>query len=1428
MVDLDKRNDEINAIVGIGTSVAGIETLSQILRNLPTESDMGFVLVQPLDPDETSFLNESLDQITAMPVNTAADGMAVQAKQVYVMPPQTQMTIAQGRLQVAPCHPDQQTVKTIDLFFQSLATDQKNKAIAIILSGRNDDGALGIQAIRAAGGITFAQDGAAAELSGMPNAAIATGKVDFILSPVGIAEELAKIHRHPYLCTPLVEENSESPSTFSENDLLVVFRLLQKHTGTDFTDYKPTTFERRLRRRMALQKLPALADYVQYLQETPTEIHALYQDVLITVTSFFRDAEVYAALKDRVLPIILQQSSAVTSIRIWVPGCATGEEVYSIAMCLLENLDSLVISPTIQIFGTDLNDQAIEEARAGFYRKSRMEGVVPERQRRFFVEVPGGYQVNKSVRELCIFAQQDLGSDPPFSDLDLVSCRNVLIYFKPHLQKRVLSIFHYSLKSTGFLILGNSESVGNTSDLFEVFDEQTKFYNRRAVPTRLSFDFVTSNYPQQTGFERQQGFPASLNRSNVQQWADQIVLSRYGPVGVIVNEKLEILQFRGDTSSYLRPPLGEPSFNLLKMIRPSLLIDTRTAIEDAKQQSVTINRQGLNLEDTQGGDVALEVIPFTVSMSQERCFLLLFERLSSSRLALNEVRQPKLSDESEAPNPELEELRQELANTRQELLDTRTFLQLTIEEQESTHQQLIAANEEILSSNEELKSTNEELQTAKEEIQSSNEELKTTNEELQNRHTEAQHANDDLVNLIGNVNIPILMLSADLCIRNFTPAAQSIFNLIPTDIGRPISNLRLDIDIPNLETLISEVIETLNTLEREVRDGEGHWHLLRIRPYRTIENQIDGAVMALVDIDILKQTEADLRESQIQLESELASMSQVQRLSLQLFSSLDLDYALNEILDAAITIHNAERGCIQLYDRAYNVLEIVAHRGLGQACLDHLNRLSFDVNLSSYQLLRSGQHVTVEDIQSTPDVEPYHQMAAQCGFQAVELTPLINRNGELLGVISAYFHQPHRSSEPVLQVLDLYARQASEFIDLIRSESGRQQLLEREQAARVEAEAANASKDAFLSIISHELRTPLVSILGWAEMLQEEQMSEDELGLAIDSITDSANVQLGLIEDLLDTSRIVQVRFQIDRVASNLTDLLYQAVLRVHPQVVQKGIQLEVDLEDAPESVMLDPKRMTQVFSNLLSNALKFTPRNGHVTVRLTYSSSQMQIQMSDSGQGLNPDVLPYIFERFHQADMSDTRREGGLGLGLFLVRSIVEAHNGTIEAQSLGEGRGTTFTLTLPKIVATAEQVLPEPPPIVLTGSTLAGIRILLVEDVVIASQTYRMILQKLGAIVATAQSASEALAIITIQPLDILLSDIGLPDVNGYELIQQIRALPAAQGGQLPAIALTGYVSAEDIQAAIEAGFQQHLAKPISVKTLINAIYTLLRAEG
>lgn len=1411
------NNDAAFPVVGIGASAGGLEAFSELLGHVPPNLGMAFVLIQHLAPNQESLLSELLGRATRMPVKDAKDGMALEMDHVYVIPPGTQMTLHQGSLQLGLCEQILRRTKTIDIFFQSLAADKKNKAIAIVLSGSNDDGALGIQAIRAAGGITFAQDPSTAEFADMPNATIATGQVDFILSPTQMAEELLNISIHPYVCDPSSTEENQDSSEFQQDDLRQVYQLLQRHTGVDFTQYKQTTFERRLRRRITVNKLIDLSEYIQYLRATPTEIQALYQDVLITVTSFFRDPDVFQVLKETVFPQLLQMQSSVSSFRIWVPGCATGEEVYSLAMCLLESLDSYTINPKIQIFGTDISDRAIEIARTGVYRETQMEAVSIEQRHRFFMEIDGSYQITPAVREVCVFARQDLSSEPPFSNLDMVSCRNVLIYFQAAQQRRVMSIFHYGIKPTGFLVLGNSESIGENSELFEVFDARSRIYIPRDVPTRLNFDFVSNYHSRETGIRESPSLAVTPNQSDMQQWAAHLLLNRYAPVGVIINEALEVLYFQGEPAPYLRLTKGEPSFDLFKLLRPSLLVDVRTAIEQAKQQRVTIKRQNLKIEDIESDSnrISLEVIPF--SLSQGRYFFVLFERNPDFEAMTNLNLQ--------SPDREITNLEAENSRLRQELLDSQTFVRITIEEHESTHQQLVAANEEILSSNEELKSTNEELQTAKEEIQSANEELKTTNEELQHINTEWHRANNDLVNLLNNVNIPILMLSDDLCIRSLTPAARSLLHLLPSDVGRPIQDFSLNINIPHLETLVSEVIETLNALEREVQDREGRWYLLRIRPYRTLNSQINGVVIALIDVDNLKWVEQELRQSQFQLQRELLSMSRVQALSTQLFSSFDLNQALTVVLEAMLTIYETEKGDVFLYESTQEEFALVGRRGFKSDQADDLIEIWSTQRPSLELALRLGEQFYVEDVRTHPEFAAFRQMAESEDLQALQVIPLMGRNRELLGIIAIYFQQPHRPSERLMQLINLYARQASEFVHLVKTE--RERLILEEQA-RV-AREANVSKDQFLSVLSHELRTPLNSILGWADIIEQGLSNDSPHSKAIAVIKSSASNQLKLVEDLLDASRIIQDRFQIHLQPTQLRETVQQAIALVCPQAIEKDIRIETDIEPSLELIVLDPTRIEQVLVNLLSNAVKFTSRGGIVTVRLTYLSAQVQIQVSDNGQGISPNFLPHIFDRFRQGDASNTRRESGLGLGLFLSRAVVEAHGGILEADSPGINQGTTFTIVLPKVVDAPSSNFSAP---VITTDvaprgifSLAGVQILLVEDSPNDLFLFSLVLQRAGAVVTGARTAAEALDQITQQPYDLLISDIGLPDVSGQELIRQVRSLPVEQNGEILAIALTGYVSEQDVQAVMEVGFQLFLPKPTAPADLLDEVSNLLQ---
>ncbi|HEY9887286.1 MAG TPA: CheR family methyltransferase [Candidatus Obscuribacterales bacterium] len=855
--------DDAFPVVGIGASAGGLEAFIELLSHLPTDTGMAFVLVQHLDPSQPSLLSEIIARATAMPVHEVVDGVAIAPNQVYVIPSNTLMTMAAGCLQLQPRPRSRRMSRIIDGFFEALAQERGNKAIGVVLSGADADGTLGLEAIKAAGGITFSQSEMSAKFSSMPHMAIATGQVDFIQTPAEIAQTLASLSAHPYVRQPPPVEPGPTPLE-SPDVLADIITLLKASTKVDFAQYKPTTLKRRIFRRMALHHLENLASYRRYLQDHPAEVQALYQEILIGVTSFFRDEAVFVALSQTVFPALLRDRPPNTPLRLWVAGCSTGEEAYSLAICLLECLNHQTVSPPIQIFATDVSDRAIEAARAGWYSANQVADVSPDRLQRFFASVEGGYQINKVVRELCIFARQNLISDPPFSRLDLISCRNVLIYFGAALQSKVLPMFHYGLRPNGFLLLGSSETVGEFTDLFALVDSKHKLYTKQSSVLQLNFDFDPNSYAPVPIVPPPPVLPATTKDVDLYRLADQTVLSHYGPVGVLVNDRLEILQFRGQTGAYLDPSPGRASLNLLTMAKESLRLDLRTALYQAKQSAQTVNRRSLLMGSSdRPRAIQIEVVPLPPEMAGQDYYLVLFTAIAPEAAApeLSPVAAEQSTVEQTAATAALEQYREENRALQQDLDTTRSHLQSIIQEQEATNQNLRAANEEILSSNEELQSTNEELQTAKEEIQATNEELSTINDELYRRNAEATRISDDFQNLLGSIHIPILMLEADLRIRRFTPTAAILFNLIATDIGRPLGDINHRLSVTDLEARILTVINTLAQTSQEVQDQDGHWYDLRIRPYRTLDHRIDGAVVVLVDIDGLKRSAEQLRQA---------------------------------------------------------------------------------------------------------------------------------------------------------------------------------------------------------------------------------------------------------------------------------------------------------------------------------------------------------------------------------------------------------------------------------------------------------------------------------------------------------------------------------------------------------------------------------------
>lgn len=831
-------------IVGIGASAGGLEACSEFFGSLSVDTGMAFVLVQHLDPTHKSMLNELLSRITPLPTHEVEDGMVVEPNNIYIIPPNTELGILHQVLHLLPRSEQPRPHLPIDTFMHSLAEDQGSMAIGVILSGGASDGTIGLKHIKEAGGITFAQDEKSAKYSSMPHSAIAAGCVDFVLPPAEIARELIRIARQPRVL--------KSISTLSETDLLAesgnelnkIFMLLRNRTGNDFTHYKHTTIRRRIQRRMVLHKLERLKDYLRYLVEHPSELDELFQDILINVTSFFRDPEVFDALKERVFPAILEGRRDET-VRIWVAGCSTGEEAYSIAIALLESLGERAAGTAIQIFASDIDAKAIDKARAGIYPEGIKADVSPARLQRFFTKVPAGYQISKSIRDLCLFAVQNVAKDPPFSRMDLICCRNLMIYLSSVLQKKVLQVFHYGLKPNGFLLLGGSESIAGSADLFSMLDKKNKIYSKKSIATLRRHDFspvpsyVVPYSPEQTVSSQ-----AAVTIAELVQQAERIMLGEYAPPSVIINQEMEILHFRGNTGPYIEPASGCASLNLMKMARADLRMELRSAIREALKERCRVRRESVRFNfNHEERRIHLQVVPLRGGADEQGSLLILFEETAPFQLPVVTVlaNKPVIEGERLADDKELR-----IRELEQELTATREYLQTIIEDRETTNEELQSANEEIQSANEELQSTNEELETAKEELQSTNEELVTVNEELEGRNSELFQLNNDLNNLINSVQLPIIILTEGLVIRHFTPGATRLFNLIHSDLGRPISDIKANVDIPDLEERLIRVMDSVMVETVEVRDAAGNWYSLRIRPYKTIDNRIAGIVLVFV------------------------------------------------------------------------------------------------------------------------------------------------------------------------------------------------------------------------------------------------------------------------------------------------------------------------------------------------------------------------------------------------------------------------------------------------------------------------------------------------------------------------------------------------------------------------------------------------------
>ena len=1179
-------------VVGVGASAGGLEAFTALFRAMPADTGMAFVLVQHLAPEHASSLAEIVSRSTPMPVAEVGGDLEVRPNHLYVMPPDRYLEVSGGVLRLVPreAHGRQ---RSVDRFFRSLAVSQKQLAIGVVLSGTATDGTLGLQAIKAEGGITFAQDDTALH-GGMPHSAVASGSVDFVMPPDAIATEIARIGQHSYS-----DPGPQEPADDAE--LQPILKILHNSTGVDFTNYKANTLRRRVARRMVLQRVGGMRRYAEFLRKNPSEVEALHHDVLISVTSFFRDPEAFETLKETVFPRLVADRSPDDPVRVWSLGCSTGEEAYSLAIAYDEFSQEVGARVPLQLFATDLNAGGIEKARPGIYPKDIAQDVSPERLRRYFTEVDGSYRIHKSIRDACVFSKHNVLSDPPFSRIDLISCRNLLIYLEPVLQERIIPALHYAIKPHGFLLLGGSETIGRYRDLFDASDARHRIYVKKPGTGRRPFEVtkrLQATDPPGPGFRGHTG-------PDLQQEADRVLITRFVPPGVLVSPDLDILQFRGNTGAYLAPAPGRASLNLLKMLREGLMVPVRTALLRAEKEGVAVRTEGRMVRsDGEYRDVIVEVVPVGRSEGGERGYLVLFEDPSPA----------------EAPSPPVEPTRKtmdrEVARLTEELNTTRDYLQSVIEQQEASNEELQSANEEIQSANEELQSTNEELETSKEEIQSSNEELATINEELNNVNRELSRLNDDLVNVLESVRQPIILLGRDYRIRRLTPAAEKILNVAPSDVGRPIASVRLDLEITDLEQMLREVLDTVTMREREVRDRNGRWFLLRARPYRTQDNRIDGVVLALVDVDTLKRAQEYTRNIVATLREPILVMDDGMRVQ-----------SANGAFYAMFGVSKEDTEGRSLYDL-----------GNGQWSIPDLRRLMEEV---------LPNHRRVDDFVVTHEFEQ------------------LGRRSMLLNARELIRSAEDGGSRSILLAIEDITDRTEEHRVL---EESKQWLQETDRR-----------KNEFLAMLAHELRNPLAPIRNAIRILKMTGGKGREALPALDMMERQVGQMVRFVDDLLDVSRINVGRIELRRESVDLAGPLNLAAEAARPLIVAMDQELRVTLPKHPVYVNADSSRLAQVVGNLLHNASKFSETGSKIRLTANRENGQAVIRVQDTGIGIGADVLPRIFDLFMQADTSLERTRSGLGIGLTLVKLVTEMHGGTVVATSAGPGQGSEFVIRLP-----------------------------------------------------------------------------------------------------------------------------------------------------
>jgi len=1209
-------------IVGIGASAGGLEAFKKFFSTMPPDSGMAFVLVQHLDPTHESLTAELLGKITSMNVEQIVGDTPVRPNHVYVIPPNKYLALQQGVLQLSAFSERRVLRMPIDFFLRSLAGDRQEKAIAIILSGTGTDGALGAKEIKGAGGMVMVQDPQSALYDGMPQNAIATGAVDYVLA---IEEMPAQLQR--YVQHPQVKAAEARPAPERAQDQLgSIVALLKTRAGFDFGPYKKGTLSRRIHRRMGLRHVEQVGDYLQLLRNDPKEVKSLFKDLLIGVTTFFREPQAWECLTQEVIPRLVREKGPGTALRVWVPGCATGQEAYSIAMVLVEQMQAAQVSHEIQIFASDVERDALDAARAATYPESIAVDVSPERLRRFFTKVNGSYRVNKELREAVVFAEQNLITDPPFSKLDLISCRNLLIYLEEEVQRRIISLLHFALAEGGYLFLGPAETIGPAEDLFEPLSKKWRVY-RRIGPTRYDRVYFPVVAPAEPPPERNRGEPVPVpNRlANVLQ---RVLLDRYVPASVVINRRNEILYYCGPTHLYLAHPPGPPTPDLLAQAREGLQTKLRNALHKAIRTGEPVAIGGLRIRRNGAAcRVGASIEPLKEWKEAEGLLLVSFaDEPEGAPAAAQKTRVAKEPEESL-----VRQLEYELKATREDL-------QSTIEEMETANEELKAANEEVMSVNEELQSTNEELETSKEELQSLNEELNTVNAQLQSKVDELESTNNDLDNLLTSTKIATVFLDKNLRIKRYTPAATNLFTLIATDIGRPLSDVVQKFVDPELLAHAQAVLDRLAPMQREVQGHNGRSYIRQALPYRTQDNRIDGVVVTFSDVA------ADaLQESRQRADASANALRKSEDL---------LRTIVDTAADGIITID--ERGAVRTFNPA-------AEQMFGYKAKEII-----------------GQNVAM--LMPSPYREEHERYIAR--YLETGIAKIIGVGREAVG------RRKDGSVFPMDLAVSAFPDGAGRsFTGLVRDVTQRKEAERRTRERQLElAHVQRLTTSGELAAgVAHQLNQPLTAIANDLEACAARLRGKSGNGQVVE-LLEHATAQVMHADGILNHVRQFIRKREPAFEAADLREVVDGALALLRIDLERARVSPQLDLGSQPLPVRVDRILIEQVIVNLVQNALEaLAPlKDGKKRLEIRAASqgtTAVELTISDSGPGIGQ-AKDHLFEPFF------TTKTEGLGMGLVISRSIAEAHQGEVSLSARPDGRpGAVARLVLPLHSETRQQ---------------------------------------------------------------------------------------------------------------------------------------------